>query len=102
MVCLALATPVAKTCDAGGGALRSQRRQWPGSDYWANLVRAGTLANAAICNICITCELFVMSRVAAKREGSPGQPSRNATKSTRNSAYVLLRKSLKDRFDGLE
>jgi len=23
MVCLALATPVAKTCDAGGGALRS-------------------------------------------------------------------------------
>lgn len=26
---LALATPVAKTCDAGGGALRSERREWP-------------------------------------------------------------------------
>jgi hypothetical protein len=26
MVCLALTTPVAKTCDAGGGALRSERR----------------------------------------------------------------------------
>ena len=54
MVCLVLATPVAKTCDAGGGALRSKRREWPGTDYWANLVRAGTLANAAVCNICIT------------------------------------------------
>jgi len=31
--------PVAKTCDAGGGALRSERREWPGTDYWANLVR---------------------------------------------------------------
>src|SRR6266851_682754 len=59
MVCLALATPVAKTCDAGGGALRSQRREWPGTDYWANLVRAGTLANAAVRNICITSELLV-------------------------------------------
>ena len=52
MVCLELATPVAKTCDAGGGALRSQRREWPGADYWANLVRAGTLANAGVCNVC--------------------------------------------------
>jgi len=54
MVCLALATPVAKTCDAAGGAFRPHWREWPGRDYWANLVRAGTLANAAVCNICIT------------------------------------------------
>ena len=25
-------------------------------DYWANLVRPGTIANAAVCNICITSE----------------------------------------------
>jgi hypothetical protein len=29
MVCLELATPVAKTCDAGGGALRPECREWP-------------------------------------------------------------------------
>src|SRR5580704_8487888 len=43
MVSLALATPVAKTCDAGGGALRSERREWPGTDCLANLVRAPSL-----------------------------------------------------------
>jgi hypothetical protein len=41
MVCLALATPVAKTCDAGGGALRSQRRGWPaGGNVFQSLARA--------------------------------------------------------------
>jgi hypothetical protein len=40
---LALATPVAKTWDAGGGALRPQWGRWPGSNYWASLVRADTL-----------------------------------------------------------
>jgi hypothetical protein len=29
MVCLELATPVAKTCDAGGGALRPKWRERP-------------------------------------------------------------------------
>src|SRR5882724_2259147 len=42
MVCLELATPVAKTCDAGGGARLGGSDQ-PGTDYWANLVRAGNL-----------------------------------------------------------
>ena len=37
-----------------------ERRRWPGTDYWANLVRVGALANAAICNIYITCDLSVI------------------------------------------
>jgi hypothetical protein len=37
MVCLDLATPVAQTGDAGGGALRSWRREWPETDYLASL-----------------------------------------------------------------
>src|SRR5260370_36909073 len=40
MVCRALASPIAKACDAGGGALRSYRREWPGTDYWANPIQA--------------------------------------------------------------
>ena len=54
MVCLELATPVAKTCDAAGVALRPWRREWLGTDYWPNLVSSAYLANAAVCNICIT------------------------------------------------
>src|ERR1043166_4069911 len=40
-----LATPGTEACDAAGGAFRPQWREWPGTDYWANLVRAGSLAN---------------------------------------------------------
>jgi hypothetical protein len=40
MVCLALATPVAKTCDAGGGAFRSQWREWPGQDVFGSISSA--------------------------------------------------------------
>ena len=46
------ATPEAARLGRSGGSN-------PGTDYWANLVRAGTLANAAVCNICITSELPV-------------------------------------------
>jgi hypothetical protein len=53
-VLVSLAPPETEACDAGGGALRSQWRERPGTDYWANLVRADTLENAAVCNICIT------------------------------------------------
>jgi hypothetical protein len=35
-------------------------------DYWANLVRLGSLANA-VCNICITSELPVIASTSAPR-----------------------------------
>jgi len=37
MVCLALATPGTKACDAAGGALRPQWRVWPAPEFWASL-----------------------------------------------------------------
>jgi len=57
MVCVSPATPGTEACDAARGAFRPQWREWPAPDYGANLVRAGTLANAAVCYICITSEL---------------------------------------------
>ena len=54
-----LASPGTKACDAVGGAFRSEWRERPRTDYWANLVRAGSLASAAVCNICITSCLLV-------------------------------------------
>jgi len=51
-----------KACDAVGGAFRPQWREWPGRDYWVSLVRAGTLAKAAVCNICITSDLPIIAR----------------------------------------
>src|SRR6266480_8144194 len=60
MVCVSPATPGTEACDAARGAFRPQWREWPAPDYGANLVRAGTLANAAVCNICITSQLPVV------------------------------------------
>jgi hypothetical protein len=46
------ATPEAARSGRSGGS-------GPATDYWANLVRAGNLANAAVCNICINSCLAV-------------------------------------------
>jgi hypothetical protein len=56
MSCVSLATPGTEACAAVGGALGPLWRKWPATDYWANLVRVGSLAKA-VCNIYITSEL---------------------------------------------
>jgi hypothetical protein len=56
-LCVSLATSETEAYAAKGGAFRPQWREWPRTDYWANLVRAGSMANAAICNIYIASEL---------------------------------------------
>lgn len=89
MVCLALATPGAKTCDAEGGALRSQRRSGQGRII-GNLVRVGGLANA-VCKICITSQL----PVARVESGTPASRSHSLVifinaDETRNLAFFHL------------
>jgi len=53
-VWVSLATPGTEACDAVGGAFRLQWREWPAKGFLGESRPSAYLANAAVCNICIT------------------------------------------------
>jgi hypothetical protein len=56
----ASAFPVPSLAALGSLPIKQSLALEAATDYWANLVGAGNLRNATVCNICITSELPVI------------------------------------------